>query len=197
MLIDAHAHPNYHGHDAAKIVQNLDEQGIDTAWLLTWDTPQSEYDAPLNQRNFNPATESGVPLADVIEAGRYAPERFVLGYAPHPKRPDAILRLRSAVDMYGIQLGGEYKFRLPFDDQDSLDLLRAMGELGLPVTIHLEYGTEYEAGEGGGKQTGTRERREPRESERNSTFSRMNRRSENISTYTKSIGTGSRWKAMN
>ena len=144
MLIDAHAHPNYHGHDAAKIVQNLDEQGIDTAWLLTWDTPQSEYDAPLNQRNFNPAAESGVPLADVIEAGRYAPERFVLGYAPHPKRPDAILRLRSAVDMYGIRLGGEYKFRLPFDDSDSLDLLRAMGELGLPVTIHLEYGTEYD-----------------------------------------------------
>jgi predicted TIM-barrel fold metal-dependent hydrolase len=143
MLIDAHAHPNYHGHVAEKIVRNLDDQGIDTAWLLTWDAPQSEYDAPLNQPHFNPAVEAGLPLADVVEVGRYAPERFVLGYAPHPKRPDAIHRLKSAVEIYGIRLGGEYKFRLPFDDPDSIDLLRAMGELSLPVTIHLEYGTEY------------------------------------------------------
>lgn len=144
MLIDAHAHPNCHGHDAARIIRNLDEQGIDVAWLLTWDTLQSEYDVHLNQPSFNPAVDSGVPLTDVIEAGRYAPDRFVLGYAPHPKRPDAVHRLRSAVDMYGIRLGGEYKFRLPFDDPDSIDLLRAMGQLRLPVTIHLEYGTVYE-----------------------------------------------------
>ena len=67
----------------------------------------------------------------------------VLGYAPHPKRPDAIQRIKAAKSLYDIRLAGEYKSRTVFDDPDALDLLRTFGELGLPVTIHLEYGTDY------------------------------------------------------
>ena len=143
MLIDAHNHPDYHGFTAQKIVQDMDENGIDKTWLLTWDAPQSDYDVRSNQLFMPPGAESGIPLANVLQVGAYAPERFVLGYAPHPKRPDAIERIRSAVDLYNIRLAGEYKSRVVFDDPDSLRLLRVFGELGLPVTIHLEYGIRF------------------------------------------------------
>ena len=143
MLIDAHNHPDYHGYTAEKIIRDMDEQGIDQTWLLTWDIPQTEYDARLNQGALPPGAASGIPLDSVLGTGGTAPGRFVLGYAPHPKRPDAIERINSAVELYGIRLAGEYKSRVMFDDPDSLRLLRRFGELGLPVTIHLEYGTEY------------------------------------------------------
>ncbi len=143
MLIDAHNHPNYHGFTAAKIVQDMDENGIDKTWLLSWDIPQAEYDVPLNQPAMPPGAESGIPLESVLQVGSHAPERFILGYAPHPKRPDANERIKAAVDLYDIRLAGEYKSRVVFDDPDSLRVLRTFGELGLPVTIHLEYGTDH------------------------------------------------------
>ena len=143
MLIDAHNHPNYHGYTAKKILQNMDEQGIDQTWLLSWEIPQDEYDVTMNQLTMPPTATSGIPLEDVLEVAGHAPERFVLGYAPHPKRPDAIQRIKAAKSLYDIRLAGEYKSRTVFDDPDALDLLRTFGELGLPVTIHLEYGTDY------------------------------------------------------
>ena len=39
MLIDAHNHPDYHGFTAEKIVRNMDENGIDKIWLLSWTSP--------------------------------------------------------------------------------------------------------------------------------------------------------------
>ena len=143
MLIDAHNHPNLHGYTANRIIQDMNEQGIDQAWLMTWDAPQSEYDVPLNQAVFPPTAESGIPLTEVLEVARQAPDRFVLGYAPHPKRPDAVQRIKSAVELYGVRVAGEYRSRVVFDDPDAIRLLRAFGELCLPVTIHLEYETEY------------------------------------------------------
>ena len=44
MLIDAHNHPNWHGYDAKRILNNMDEQGIDRMWLFTWEVPEDEYD---------------------------------------------------------------------------------------------------------------------------------------------------------
>lgn len=149
MLIDTHNHPNFHGHGAAKILQNMAEQGIDQMWLLTWETPATEYDIFLNQHAMPPTAESGIPLADVLSVGAAAPDRFVLGYAPHPKRPDAIDRIKAAVELYGVRLAGEYKSRVVFDDPDSIRLLRAFGQLRLPVTIHLEYPIEYTSTLGG------------------------------------------------
>jgi predicted TIM-barrel fold metal-dependent hydrolase len=149
MLIDAHNHPNFHGYGARRILENMDAQGIDRMWLLTWDSPRSEYDVFLNQAAFPPTAESGIPLEDVLSVASIAPERFVLGYAPHPKRPDAVERIKAAVELYGVRLAGEYKNRVLFDDHDSIRLLRAFGELRLPVTIHLEYPIAYTATLGG------------------------------------------------
>jgi hypothetical protein len=57
----------------------------------------------------------------------------------HPKRPDAIERIKSAVEVYGVRLAGEYKNRVVFDDPDSIRLLRAFGQLRLPVTMVLDW----------------------------------------------------------
>ena len=39
----------------------------------------------------------GIPLQNVIDVGREAPDRLVLGYMPDVKRPDAVDRLKAAV----------------------------------------------------------------------------------------------------
>lgn len=137
MQIDAHNHPNWHGHNARRILENMDEQGIDRMWLLSWESPVEDYDP--RSHSVLPPTSVGIPLADVLEVGGRAPERFVLGYVPHPKRPDAVDRLKAAVAIHGVRVAGEYKVRLPFDDLDAIALFRACGELRLPVTFHLEY----------------------------------------------------------
>ena len=137
MLIDAHNHPNYDGHNATKILKNMDENGIDKMWLLSWECPQEDY--PPSANAHLPIGDVAIPFEDVLQVGREAPDRFVLGYIPHPKRPDAIDRLRAAVEIHGVRVAGELKVRLQFDDPDSIRLYQACGEMGLPVTIHLQY----------------------------------------------------------
>ncbi len=137
MLIDAHNHPNWHGYNAERILKNMDEQGIDQMWLFTWEAPEDEYDPSYHKAL--PPTGICIPLEDVLQVGREAPDRFVLGYMPHPKRPDAIDRLKAAVEIHGIRVASELKVRLPFDDPDAIRLYRACGEMGLPITIHLQY----------------------------------------------------------
>ena len=94
MLIDAHNHPNWHGFNAEKILKNMDEQNIDQLWLFSWEAPEDEYSPSYHK--VLPPTGVCIPLEDVIQVGRTAPDRFVLGYMPHPKRPDAIDRLKSS-----------------------------------------------------------------------------------------------------
>ena len=137
MIIDAHNHPNWHGHDADRILANMDAQGIDQTWLFSWEVPEDEYSPSYHK--VLPPGGTGIPLADVLEVGRQAPDRFVLGYMPHPKRPDAIDRLKAAVEIHGIRLASELKVRLSFDDPDALDLYQACGQMRLPITIHLDY----------------------------------------------------------
>ncbi|MDA0747151.1 MAG: amidohydrolase family protein [bacterium] len=137
MLIDAHNHPNWWGHDARKMLNDMDEQGIEQMWLLSWECPETDYSPKLNDHL--PQGGGGIPLRDVLEVGREAPDRFVLGYMPHPKRPDAIDRLKAAVEIHGVRLAGELKARVPFDDPDAIRLYQVCGEMGLPITLHLEY----------------------------------------------------------
>lgn len=145
MLIDAHNHPNWHGFNAGKILRNMDEQGIDQMWLFSWEVPEDEYSPSYHA--VLPPTGKGIPLADVLAVGKEAPDRFVLGYMPHPKRPDAIDRLKAAVEIHGVQVASELKVRLPFDDPDALRLYAACGEMRLPITIHLDYPIDHGTGD--------------------------------------------------
>ena len=144
MLIDAHNHPNWHGHDANKILKNMDAQGIDQMWLFSWEVSEDEYSPHYHA--VLPPGGVGIPLADVLEAGRVAPDRFILGYMPHPKRPDAIDRLKAAVEIHGIQVASELKARVLFDDPDALRLYQFCGTQKLPITIHLDYPLDQKSG---------------------------------------------------
>ena len=137
MLIDAHNHPNWHGHDAKKMLENMDKHGIDKTWLLSWEAPEDEYSPSYHA--VLPPGGVGIPLEDVLQVAREAPDRFEMGYIPHPKRPDAIDRLKAVHEIHGVKLAGELKVRVLFDDPDAIQLYHVAGELGMPITIHLDY----------------------------------------------------------
>ena len=144
MLIDAHNHPNWHGHDVKKTLKNMDEQGIDQMWLFSWEVPEDEYSPGYHA--VLPPTGTGIPLENILEFGRQAPDRFILGYMPHPKRPDALDRLKAAVEIHGIQVASELKVRVLFDDPDAIRLYHFCGEHKLPITIHLDYPIDHGRG---------------------------------------------------
>ncbi len=138
--IDAHNHPDYHGRNYARFLADMDEKGISKTWLLTWECPPGEYD-PATIWAF--ATAMGdrdvpVPLRLAWEYKERAPERFILGYCPDPRRPDAVQKMRAAIRTYGVQVCGELKLRMMYDSPDALDLYRFCGEEKIPVVMHFD-----------------------------------------------------------
>lgn len=144
MIIDAHNHPDWHGHDLPRFLRNMAGFQIDKTWLLSWETPPDEVDPQYNYVSLG--NERGpIPFERELAYAQQAPERFVLGYAPDPRRPDAIDRLQAAIEIYGVRVCGEVKLRMMYDNWDALRLFRFCGERGLPVTVHLDY--EYPTGQ--------------------------------------------------
>ncbi|MFA4044293.1 MAG: hypothetical protein HZRFUVUK_001079 [Candidatus Fervidibacterota bacterium] len=137
MLIDAHQHVNWLGHDVRKLIADMDEVGIDMCWLLTWECDKEEMTDADARVIFSPHSH-GMPLADVVEASRLYPERIIPFYAPHPKKRNALSQLRQAVEMFGIRGCGEFKFRVRFDDPDAVAIFNLCGELSLPVLFHID-----------------------------------------------------------
>lgn len=143
MLIDTHQHVFWHGRDDAGLVADMDEHGIDLAWLLTWEIAPTEdalsYHRVLNPEHMRPdGTHAGIPLSDLIHTRNRYPDRFVLGYCPHPLLGNAPALLEAAYHMHNVRVCGEWKFRVLFDDPRCLNLYRKAGELNLPVVLHLD-----------------------------------------------------------
>ena len=42
-ITDAHNHPDWHGHDLNRFLENMDSCGIEKTWLLSWECPRREY----------------------------------------------------------------------------------------------------------------------------------------------------------
>lgn len=144
MIIDAHNHPDWHGHDLAAYLANMDRYGIDKTWLLSWEAPADEYD-PVYFRYCPQINNTGpISFARCLHYKEQAPDRFVLGYAPDPRRPEAIDLLHSAIEIYHVKVYGELKLRMMYDNPDALRMYRYCGERGLPVTVHLDY--EFDTG---------------------------------------------------
>lgn len=135
-IIDAHGHVKWYGYDAKRLVENMDQHGIDVMWLLTWEAPSHEIDQ-MSYSVFWPA-QTGMPLPDVIEAVRLYPDRFVPFYAPDPREPGALRKLQGAVKWWGVRGYGELKCRVMMDNPNALEIFHYCGENGLPVIFHLD-----------------------------------------------------------
>jgi predicted TIM-barrel fold metal-dependent hydrolase len=158
MKIDTHQHAFWRGKDDAGLIRDMDEHGIDLAWLLTFEIAPSEHAAyypnhlnPLHQRS--DATHGGIPLRDILTTRNHYPKRFVAGYCPNPAIGDAAGLFEAAYHMHGVRVCGEWQFRMLFDDPRCIRLFRKAGELKAPVILHLDVpfladgkgGTRYEA----------------------------------------------------
>jgi predicted TIM-barrel fold metal-dependent hydrolase len=143
MIIDDHQHVNWYGTDVHGLIKDMDKNGIDKAWLLTWEIAPEEdaisYHPVLNPEHLRPdGTHSGLPLCDCIKAKQMYPDRFVLGYTPHPLKGNAPELFKAAYKMHGVRVCGELKVRVLIDDPRCINLFRMAGELGCPVIVHLD-----------------------------------------------------------
>jgi predicted TIM-barrel fold metal-dependent hydrolase len=138
-IIDAHNHPDWCKHDLNRYLQNMDQYGIEKTWLLSWECPEDEYAPAYN--NYTPlfGARGPIPFERCVSYLERAPERFIMGYAPDPRRPDAIDRLQSAIDLYSVKVYGELKLRMMFDNPDAIRMYRFCGKMGLPVQVHIDY----------------------------------------------------------
>jgi len=145
-IIDTHQHSFWHGRDGQGLIDDMDEHGISSAWLLTWEIPEHplpaqtlQYTQALNPARMRPdGSHPGITLEDLLATRALAPERFVLGYCPDPAKPGAVIAFEAACKMYGVQVCGEWKFRMLIDDPRSLELFRAAGRHAAPVVLHLD-----------------------------------------------------------
>ena len=141
MIIDAHNHPDWWGHNRVKQMENMDKNNIDKTWMLTVEQRRDEMCISDPRAMVVDTTQSpygAVPFNKCLKYVEANPDRFVLGFCPDPRQPEACDRLEVAVEMYGVRVCGECKFRMMYDDYDALDLFRLAGKLGLPVTLHMQ-----------------------------------------------------------
>ena len=146
MVIDAHNHPDWHGHSLERFVANMDTYHIDKTWVLSWECPEDEYDPQYNYATPGRGGDEGpVPFRRCLSYVERAPDRFVLGYAPDPRKPEAVDRLRAAVEIFGVEVCGELKLRMMYDNPDALRMFRYCADAQLPVTVHIDYEFERDA----------------------------------------------------
>ena len=139
MIIDSHNHPDWHGYSFHRFVENMDRLNIDKTWLLSWESPADEVNPETGYSN-NPFTAEGpIPFSACRAFAEKDPDRFILGYAPDPRRPEAVDRMAYAVSAWGVRVCGELKLRMMYDNPDALRMYRFCGEKGLPVLVHIDY----------------------------------------------------------
>ncbi|MEM7536425.1 MAG: amidohydrolase family protein [Chloroflexota bacterium] len=141
-IIDAHNHPDWHGHNLQKFLQNMATYNIERTWLLSWESLPDEY-APDPYFKVS-LTQDGypIPFSNCLRYKQAAPEKFTLCYGPDPRRPEAIDQLEAAIELHGVQVYGELKLRMMYDNPDALRMYRYCGEKKLPVVVHIDYPLE-------------------------------------------------------
>lgn len=141
-IVDSHQHVLWHNRDGQGLIDDLDKHGIDYAWLLSWLPDPGN--AQANSLMLNPmnvrldGSQDGITLRDIVETKERWPDRFVVGYCPNPRWPQAPDMLRSAYHMHGARVCAEWKYHLLFDDPRCLEVFRVAGELKMPVVLHLD-----------------------------------------------------------
>ncbi|NLN76034.1 MAG: amidohydrolase family protein [Armatimonadetes bacterium] len=144
MIIDAHNHPDWHGHNLERFLKNTADNNIDVTWLLSWECPPDEADPSFNSAMMSFGQNCPIPFSNCVSYDQRAPGKFVLGYAPDPRRPEAIDQLDAAVSIYKVKVCGELKLRMMYDNFDALRMYRFCAEKKLPVIVHIDY--EFNSG---------------------------------------------------
>lgn len=142
LRIDAHQHVFWHGRDDHGLIADMDANAIREVWLLTWEMAADEH-RPEGAARLNPThlrsdgTHLGIPLDGLLRARDRFPDRFTVGFCPHPIG-DAAARFAAAHAMHGVRVCGEFKFKVLLDDPRCLELFWTAGEAGCPVVLHLD-----------------------------------------------------------
>lgn len=139
MIIDDHNHPEWYGYCFDKFIENMDQYGIDQTWLLSWECPLDEYDPAYQPVIPNRGPGGPISFMHCLSFKQKAPDRFVLGYAPDPRRPDALSLFQTAVRDFSVRIFGELKLRMMLDNPDAVRLYRYCGDMGIPVLVHIDY----------------------------------------------------------
>jgi predicted TIM-barrel fold metal-dependent hydrolase len=139
MIIDAHNHPDWNGYDITRFLDNMKMYNIDKTWLLSWECPMGEYDPIYNNRIPVMGGNGPISFERCLSYVQQHPDKFILGYAPDPRCPEAIDLLNQAIELYGVKVYGELKLRMLYDNPDAIRLFRYCGEKGLPVIVHIDY----------------------------------------------------------
>jgi len=142
-IIDIHCHPDWGGYNYKKITANMDEYNIAKAWILPWQAPEDEYEPASNVAHVALGPEGPVPFANALKFYEKDPDRFILGFAPDPRRNESIDLLKSYMSLYDIKVYGELKLRMMYDNPDAVRMFRYCGEVGLPVLVHIDYPIDY------------------------------------------------------
>ena len=95
-IIDVHNHPDWHGHNLEKYLENMDANGISQTWLLSWHCGAGEYLPHYNKGIYAPPLNGPIPFERCIAYHDREPDRFILGCAPDPRDPQACRRRRSS-----------------------------------------------------------------------------------------------------
>jgi len=136
MIIDAHTHVNWYGMTAEKIVENMDQMGIDKAWLLTWQmADDSEMDMGYAKVYYPHAT--GLLFEHMMRAVEKFPDRFVPMHAVDP-RTDQAVQVLHACASFGVRGYGELKLRMLYDDPRLIEIYHVCAELSFPVILHID-----------------------------------------------------------
>lgn len=147
MIIDCHSHAEYLGYTVDKALENMDKYNIDKAWLLTLETLEPEFDPFLyHYGTFGNKEEGAMPFSVALKWYEKAPDRFILGYGIDPRRPEAIDRLKTAMDLFNVRVYGEIMLRMTYDNPDAIRMFRFCGENGLPVIVEVMYPYPNEGG---------------------------------------------------
>lgn len=120
----------------------MDENGIDKMWLLSWECPQDEIDPQTmpKMHHFLHGEQYGpISFSRCVSYKERAPERFEIGFAPDPRKPQAMDKMEAAIDIYDAKICGELKLRMMYDNPDAIRLFKFCGKREIPVTVHIDY----------------------------------------------------------
>jgi len=139
-IIDSHMHLGLGRYNAGRIIREMDQKGIAQTWLLTWE----ELDPPV------PEVHIDLPPDPLLELMHAYPERFVVFYAPDPKRKDLEARFRKYLDL-GVRGCAELKVSMSWSDPRLDSYLDLVTGFRLPLIFHMEEPYSYYRQEREGK----------------------------------------------